>query len=284
MHWDDLRLALAVAEAGTAAKAARRLGVAHTTVIRRLASLDRDAGARLFERAGQRLVPTAAGHALLGVAGDFARRLGELEPSIRDEDRGLEGLVTITTSELLARFVATQLPLFLQRYPAIRLRVRVGAQIHDLARREADVAIRVNPAPDSSLVGRRIGAVDLGIYGNARTASDERAPWVCFDDDLGASLLARWEARHVRKEDVILRTNSHATFIEALRAGVGVGVLPCAFADDQPELVRRGAVLPGVRASVWVLVHPSVQGLPRISAATAFLTERLRSAAARRGA
>ncbi len=280
MQWDDLRLALAVADAGTAARAARKLGVAHTTVARRLASLEKGAGVRLFERVGQKLVPTAAGHAMLQLVTDFDARLSAFERSVSDVDRRLEGVVTVTAAELLGSFLVARLPLFRHRYPAIRLRIRVGPALLDLARREADVAIRVNPPPGSALVGQRVGHADFAVYGTRDAGTLRTAHWVCFDDEVAQSPQAKWEERHVDPERVVLRTNSRATFIEAVRAGLGVGILPCAFADGDAALVRRGEPMPELRVPVWVLMHESVREIPRVRAAAEFITESLRAASA----
>lgn len=280
MQWDDLRLALAVADAGTAARAARKLGVAHTTVARRLASLEKGAGVRLFERVGQKLVPTAAGYAMLQLVTDFDARLSAFERSMSDVDRRLEGVVTVTTAELLGSFLVARLPLFRHRYPAIRLRVRVGPALLDLARREADVAIRVNPPPGSELVGQRVAHADFAVYGTREAGPLRTAHWVCFDDEVAHSPQAKWEERHVDPDRVVLRTNSRATFIEAVRAGLGVGILPCAFAEGDEALVRRGEPMPELRVPVWVLMHESVRDIPRVRAAAEFITESLRAASA----
>ena len=280
MQWDDLRLALAVADAGTAARAARKLGVAHTTVARRLASLEKGAGVRLFERVGQKLVPTAAGYAMLQLVTDFDARLSAFERSMSDVDRRLEGVVTVTAAELLGSFLVARLPLFRHRYPAIRLRLRVGPALLDLARREADVAIRVNPPPGSELVGQRVGHADFAVYGTREAGTLRTAHWVCFDDDVAKNPQAKWEERHVDPERVVLRTNSRATFIEAVRAGLGIGILPCAFADLDETLVRRGEPMPELRVPVWVLMHESVRDIPRVRAAAEFITESLRAASA----
>ncbi|MBX3199802.1 MAG: LysR family transcriptional regulator [Labilithrix sp.] len=276
MHWDDLRLALAVAETGSAASAGRRLGVAHTTVSRRLAALEKDAGALFFERVGARLVPTDAGRAVLTVAADFAQRIGELDRALRDEGADAAGLVTVTCPELVAGVLVGVLPRLRARHPALRIRLRVTAQELDLARREADVAVRVNPDPDSSLVGQRVGWTELARYGTAEVVARGDSPWVCFDEELAGTPQAAWEAEHVPSERVALRTNSRSAFIEAVRAGVGVGLLPRAYAQSDPSLVESGEPIAELRAGVWVITHESTTKLPRVRAVARFLVAALR--------
>lgn len=278
MQWDDLRLALAIARDGTVTRAARRLGVAHTTVARRLTALEAAAGTALFDRGTTPMQPTVAGRAMLALAGEFADRVALLERSIRDADQVHAGMVTVTTSELVATFLAARLGPFRAQHPEIQLRLHVSTSELDLAAREADVAIRVDPAASDGLVGRRAGTTEFAVYGHKSLARRENPPWIAFDvQHAGRGPQTRSQAELVPHERVALWTNSRASFVAALHAGLGVGVLPCVFADADARLVRRGAPLPGSRASVWVVTTPALQKIPRIRATTRFLVTTLRA-------
>lgn len=278
MQWDDLRLALAIAEEGSTTKAARKLGVAHTTVARRLATLERDAGVRLFERAENVLVPTAAGAKLVALASDFGARIADFAEAVVDVDNKLEGSVTVTAAELLSYFLARHLPAFHETYPAIQLRLRVTPTLLDLSRREADIAIRVNPPETPELVGKRVGHSEFAVYGTNAKLKMQDARWVVTDDELATSAQSRWEQKHVDPTRIALRTNSRSTFVEAIRAGVGVGVLPCAYADADPSFTRKSPPITSMRAPMWVLVHASQRLVPRVRATSEFLTQCLKSA------
>jgi DNA-binding transcriptional LysR family regulator len=278
MDWDDLKLALTVAERGSLVRAGRSLGIAHTTVARRLAQLERDVGGALFERDGKKLAPTAKARALLLAATEFDRRLTKLADEPGGADSALEGLVTVTTVELLAGFLAEQTLSLRGLHPALALRVRVGADLLDLAKREADIAVRVNPSVSSDLVGRRVAHANFAIYGVRKGESWQHATWVCFDDDLKTNPQARWEAKHVEASRIALRTSSRGAFVAAVRAGVGVGILPCAYADADARFVKHSDVLPSLRVPVWVLMHRSASQTRKIRVVADFLTDRLRKA------
>lgn len=278
MLWDDLRLALAIAEDGSISRAARRLGVAHTTVARRLVALEKDAGVRLFERSNNTLVPTAAGNKLVALAADFGSRLASFSQGVVDVDKRLEGTVTVTAAELLSYYLVPQLPRFRSKFPAIQLRLRVTPTLLDLSRREADIAVRVNPPETAQLVGKRVAYTDFAVYGADRKLRMQDATWVVTDDDLAEHAQARWERKNVDPTRIALRTNARSTFVEAIRAGIGVGVLPCSYADRDPLLTRKSPVLPALRAPVWVLVHESQRHIPRVRVAAEFITDCLKSA------
>lgn len=279
MQWDDLQLALAIAREGTVTRAARRLGVAHTTVARRLVALEKSAGTRLFDRAGTTLKPTTAGRALLALAGDFAERVEALERSIRDDDQSQDGVVTVTTSELVATFVAARLGPFRTQHPGIQLRLHASTNELDLSAREADIAVRVDPAVSAGLVGQRVGTTEFAVYGTKALAKRVDPPWIALEvSHDGRGPQTRSQAEQVPAERVALWTNSRGSFVAALHAGLGVGVLPCVFADADPLLVRRGPALAGSRSTVWVVTTPALQKLPRIRAVTRFLGAVLRAA------
>lgn len=271
MDWDDLRLALIVARTGNSSRAAEQLGVARTTITRRLDALEKTSGALLFDRSTWQ--PTAAGEALLRTAGDLSERIETLRRTLQDDDARVAGVVTVAASELVATFLASRLRDFGERHPDLSLRLRVGAAELDLAAREADIAVRVEPKPATGLVGRRVGWTSLGVYGARALRALDDPPWVSFEV-ANPGPHARVEASLARR--VILRTDSRAAFLAALREGVGVGVLPCVFGDAETKLVRRGPELPDSRIGVWVLTTPALQRVPRIRATSGYLVETLR--------
>jgi DNA-binding transcriptional LysR family regulator len=282
IHWDDLRLALAVVRAGSVQRAARQLGVATSTVTRRLSALERSTGLTLFARSSAGLVPTEAFSATLGAATKFAEDLASLAEGNEIAEGVNAGLVTVTTVEILGGFVATQLRHLAGQHPNIRVRLRVGTQLLDLGRQEADIAIRVNPAPSSDLIGQRVAQADFAAYG-ARVAPKQRSDrsdrWIALDDDLKDNPQAIWEAKHLLPNSIVLRTSSRVAFIEAVRSGLGTGILPCAVGDLDPLLERRGDMLPSLRVPIWVLTHVSQKKVTRIRTVTSFLTKQLREAA-----
>ena len=119
---------------------------------------------------------------------------------------------------------------------------------------------------------------NFAVYGTNPKLNLSDAYWVVTDDDLADGMQARWEQKHVDPARIALRTHSRSTFVEAIRAGIGVGVLPCAYAAREPLFTRKSPALPGLRAPIWVLVHESQRSVPRVRAAVEFLTQCLKSA------
>jgi len=155
ISWDDAKLFLAIAETGSLSGAARRLQLGQPTVTRRLAMLEYTVGAGLFRRSVEGAALTSAGERLLGPAKKMAEWAGELHRAAEAHDGAPRGLVRITSSPFICfDFLAPFAGFLAQKHPGLRLEVLSSMQHLDLARGEADLALRVKAPsnPDLQLV------------------------------------------------------------------------------------------------------------------------------------
>ncbi len=155
MHipWEDLPLFLAVAETGSFSKAARRLRLGQPTMSRRIAELEERVGTALFERSASGAVPTPAGERLLSPARRMAEAAGEVERAALGLDDKPHGTVRITAPPGVAfDFVAPFAARVRRKLPDIRIEVLSRVEYLDLARREADLALRARPPTSRDLV------------------------------------------------------------------------------------------------------------------------------------
>lgn len=291
LPWDDLRIVLAVAEAGSLAGAGRRLGTSHATVFRRLGDVERRLGVRLFERSRTGYAPTDAGDELARAARRIEAEVHEAERRIVGRDLRPVGVVRVTTTDsLMAGLVSPILAAFRREYPGIVLEVAVSNQVFSLSRREADVAIRPSSAPLDTLVGRRVATIAQAVYersrpsgegepGNAATGDDPG--WVGPDDSMHYPTLTKWMADRDLTDRCGCRVDSVLGMVAAVRDGLGRAVLPCYLGDCDPGLVRVGDRLPELASDLWLLAHADVRGAARIRAFTAFAADRIRGARAR---
>src|SRR5690242_9529825 len=140
--WDDLRLVLAVFRLGTLSGAARSLGVTHSTVFRRLGAIERDIGARLFERFRDGYSPTPAGETAAAVAGRVEDEMLALERKLSGQDLRPSGPVRITTTDTLGAILVRHLPAMRAQHPDIQFEIAISNAMANLTRREAEIAIR----------------------------------------------------------------------------------------------------------------------------------------------
>ena len=155
ISWDDAKLFLAIAETGSLSGASRQLKLGQPTVTRRLAALEYTIGAALFRRSVEGASLTTAGERLVGPAKKMAEWAGELHRAAEASDGTPRGLVRVTSSPFICfDFLAPFAGFLAQKNPGLRLEVLSSVQYLDLARGEADVAMRSRAPsnPDLKLV------------------------------------------------------------------------------------------------------------------------------------
>lgn len=280
LEWDDLRYVLAVATEGSLAGAARRLGVNHTTVLRRVGAFEERLGLRLFERLPTGYVLTAGGEELIAAAHRIDDEVVALERKLAGQDLRLSGSVRITTTDTLMDSILPEILVgFRAAHPGIALEVAVSNLMFNLTKRDADVAIRPALDPPEALVGRRIARIAFAIYGSAdylaahTSASLADHRWIGPDDHLSATSVAHWMRAELPGADIVLRTDSLIAARNAARAGLGLAALPCYLGDTTPGLVRRHDPIAAMETALWVLTHEDLRHQARIRALTDFAVQ-----------
>lgn len=273
VQWDDLRYVLALRRAQTLSGASRELSVKHTTVARRVAALEEVLGTRLFDKTPSGYVPTPAGEDVLVVAEQVEQQMQVLDRRVLGQDARLSGPLRITTVDLLAIEHAREFTDFAERYPAVSLDVSVDNRLLSLTRREADVAIRVTPAPPEHLVGRRLGHVEFAVYGACSLIDASLDPtnleayrWLRWDERLDGKLTREWRRRHVSNAAPGICVDSVLSMLSVVEAGAGVCHLPCIYADRRPALRRVRDIEPNFGTDLWLLTHPDLRHTARVRA------------------
>jgi molybdenum-dependent DNA-binding transcriptional regulator ModE len=144
IDWDDVRYFLAVARGGSVRAAAERLGVNHSTVLRRIAQLEERLGVQMFEKlpSGYRL--TAAGEEILEFADQMEASSHQLETRVFGRDQGVRGLLRVTLAPPLAtHLLMPDFADFARLHPDIEMEILSSGELVNLTNRGADVAIRV---------------------------------------------------------------------------------------------------------------------------------------------
>lgn len=284
LDWDDLRYVLAVAEAGSLAAASKRLDVNHTTVLRRVNGLEKRLGVRLFERLSTGYALTPAGSEAAAVAGHLGSTIDTLERRLAGQDLRLSGPLRVTTTDTLAvTILIPHLAAFRAEHPGVALELSISNAMADLTRRDADIAVRPSSEPPETLVGRRIADIAFAVYGrndrtSPATATDDLSddPWVVLDESLANTATSRWMRDALPSTTPIAcRVDSLLAAREAVRAGMGLALLPCYLGDGAPGLRRVRGPLPGVRSSLWLLTHEDLRRTARVRAFIDFMAHRL---------
>ena len=286
LDWDDLRFVLAVSRTGAALGAARALGVNQTTVTRRLAHIEAALGVDLFERhqSGYRL--TALGKRVAQTAEAVEAQVLHLESELDAGKRVVSGSVRFTCPETVANhLVAPWLLDFRRLHPEIRIEVINADRMLDLSKGEAEVGLRLGaPRSGAVVVARRLPDCLWAAYTSRSYARERGTPsgpaalaghaLVGLEGDQSRLPSAVWFENLVGADRIAVRCNSLSNALHSLRAGLGVGMMPCVIADTEPELVRCFAPPPELNAEAWVIVRDEVKSAPHVRAFVDFLVAR----------
>lgn len=260
LGWDDFEVILAIAEAGSLSGAARMLEVNHATIFRRLKAIESRTTTRLFERTSGGYLPTTAGSALAERARHMAAEVAHAERQLLGFDASLTGTLRITTTEaLLGHLLMPLLADFNQAHPGITLEVTTTSQLHNLSRRDADMALRPTRHPPETLVGKQVGEIEQAIYVAQAMKVERTTPWVGPDATMGYHALERWMRQQGVDNLTVFRSDTTIGMFDAITAGLGQGVLPCYLGDSTSALVRRQAPIAALSTGLWLLTHPDMR-------------------------
>jgi DNA-binding transcriptional LysR family regulator len=282
-NWDDLKPFLAVARHGSTTAAARQLKVDQSTVQRRIAELERRLGQALVERhpSGYRL--TAYGEALRPLAEAVAQQVGVLERSIADSARELNGIVRLTCPEpLVQRIMLSPLLDHLHAaHPRLHLEFVTSDRYLDLAKGDADVALRSGETDDGKLVGRKVADSLWAVYASrayvgragspASLAEAAAHPWITLDASLAGHRSTRWLQDALPCARIGATSNSVLGLVHSAKAGIGIAALPTALGDAEPDLVRLFGPVPELTRIWRILTTPALRKTPRIDAFFRFI-------------
>jgi molybdate transport repressor ModE-like protein len=284
IEWDDLRFFLSISGKGSISGAARDLGTSHSTVLRRLASLEKKLGARLLERLPGGYTMTAAGHQLCDRLSGVAERIEGAQRELSGRDTRPSGTIRVTSTDTLMHgLLPPLLADFRRLHSAIQLQVVVNNTFLSLTKREADVAIRPSNRPPEHLTGRKVGRIQTALYASkaywkahSRTSLAEQN-WVVPDESLGHLAQAKWVAAYAPAQRAAVTVDSLLGMASAVRAGMGVGMLLTLLADADSQLVRIAEPDARLDTDVWILIHADLKHVPRVRLFTDFMYARLKS-------
>jgi len=282
IDWDDVRYFLAVARGGSVRAAAARLGVNHSTVLRRIGQLEERLGAQMFEKlpSGYRL--TAAGEEVLELADQMEASSHQLETRVFGRDQGARGLLRVTLPPFLAtHLLMPDLADFSRMHPDIEMEILSSGEVANLTNREADVAIRI-VADRKTLPLNLHGLRGPELFSAVYMSRDRLAAWRAGAPDpirwivINNHGLPGWAREgEVHTTGVPFRTPDAEAQIVAAQQGIGMTKLPCFVGDADPLLVRvPGTDLP-MHGTLWLLTQGETRKTKRVRLFTEFISRRL---------
>jgi DNA-binding transcriptional LysR family regulator len=282
IDWDDVRYFLAAAREGSVRAAAKRLGVNHATVLRRIAQLEERLGARMFEKlpSGYRL--TAAAEEVLELAIQMEASSHQLETRVLGRDQSVRGLLRVTVTPILAtHLLMPDFAEFARLHPDIEMEILSSGELANLTNREADVAIRV--VYDRKTLPLNLhGLKGPDLFGGVYMSRDRLAAWRAGAPDpirwivISMHGIPDWASEgEVRTSGVPFRVTDAAAEVAAVRQGLGITTLPCFVGDADPLLVRVPGADLHMYGTLWLLTQGETRKTKRVRLFNEFVSRRL---------
>nr|WP_247687169.1 LysR family transcriptional regulator [Pseudoalteromonas luteoviolacea] len=282
IDWQDVQFFVHVARAGSARATAEALGVSHTTVKRRIDNLEKQLGTRLFERKVTGFKLTNEGKTMMSHATQAEDAILSAERQLQGKDHELSGEIHLTLPDVLAHeLLMPHLHQFTEQYPAIDIEVLISSQVLNISSRESDIAVRIlgfGKQPPEPLIGRKLATISSCFYVSDNylenrdlEAKDTDA---CFlgwgETDTNPEWIKMSPYPNIKRR---YNFNTAALQAQALKAGLGIAMLPCFFADKLEGVMRLPDCEPMLNHEVWLLSHPDHRDVTRLRRFREFLVD-----------
>jgi DNA-binding transcriptional LysR family regulator len=268
---DDL---IAIWRAGSLSAAAKRRGVAISTISRRIEALEIALKLRLVDRQAKGTRLTKHGEEIAKAAEPMAEQLARV--SRLADGLGSEGgtlPVRLSATEfVISDVLAPALPRLWARGGDFPLHLQSQGDVVSLAARDADLAVRMSRPEGASLIIRKLPALQLGFFASADYVGDRdsvkldlrREKLLIYDDSYGRLPELDWLDALGLRASVAMRTGSTRGLMTAALAGAGVALLPKAIAGREPSLVEIEAGSAPPPRTPWLIVHRDLRSQPSI--------------------
>lgn len=287
--WNDLRYFLAFAREGSTLAAAKVLGVNQSTVHRRLEELEQRLGHRLVDRhsSGYRL--TELGEEMRSYAERVESAVVDFERHLAACNKGLTGTIRLTCPPTIGQRLLSSplLDNFHARYPGLRVELVMDDKFLDLAKGEADLAIRHGPPQDEALVGRKLADVAWAVFGSKSYIERHGQPTcpedidrqaiVGFDGALARHPVAQWVRTVAPHARVAARSNSLPGVLLAVKSGAGLAPLPIPLAGRESDLIVVLGPVQQLTFPFYLLMHQDMRHTPRVRAFFDFVTAEIKA-------
>lgn len=288
LNWHDLQIFLEVARAERLTDAGRRLELDHSTVSRRVRRFEAELNSQLFERSTRGYRLTAAGEQLRSFAERMERQAAGALENISNQNLQVSGAIRLGVTEGFGTWVITPLlTAFTARYPEVTVDLLALPRVVNLSRHEADLAITIERPGNSEMVVSRLCDYRLMLYGQREflqkctPLQDLNAlcgvPLVGYVDDLIFSDQLCYLDPLINclpnRPKFALRSTSIITQLHAARAGIGLAILPCFMAEQDPCLQAVLCDEVEVVRSFWIAARSEQRELLRVQLLWQFLRD-----------
>ncbi|MCL6417367.1 LysR family transcriptional regulator [Aestuariirhabdus sp. Z084] len=278
MHnWEDVHFFIEVAKSGSYSAAAINLKVNHTTVSRRIQSLESTIGLKLFHNSGKGVEMTEAAREVFQQAVDIEEANHRFGRTLSNYDDRLSGEICLTMPhDIFSFFLADALSEFKELYPDIELNLTLSQDVINVGTKHSDVAVRLSKSPPVDLIGTRISSLTHHLYKHNNIDHKKNADLILWDDDLE---MPEWAQKYFPNSVCSVRINDLNAMYTAVKSGFGIACMPKYLPDhfNDKSVVKLNMKSYESGWSLWVLSHIELRQNVRMKAIKSHIVKALQS-------
>ena len=284
LDWDNLRVFLELTRSQGLVDAAKKLGIDHSTVSRRIKRFEEQVGSQLFDRNNHGYTLTADGYRLVEYAERIESTVYAATEELGDHNRLLSGQVRLGATEGFGTFVlAPHIAHFCARNPHISVDMLPMPRFVNLSKREADISVTIERPLSGNYVVTKLADYALKLYATQsylethapiRSVADlEQHPFIGYIDDLVFSEELRYKDTIAPEAFRAFRSTSVVAQYTAARSGQALAILPCFLAQQCDDLVPVLDQQVEIMRSFWLVAASEQRHVARVSALWSYLRE-----------
>jgi DNA-binding transcriptional LysR family regulator len=285
-NWDDLRVFLEVSKTLNLSRAAEELEVDQTTVYRRISRFEKKLGKKLFKRTANTYILTSWGEGLVRKSSHLQDEMSKIDNFLGDNLTDLFGTINITTTDVIANVVLPPLlARFHKLYPHLQLDITVCEDFFDMYRREADLAIRSSDSVEPHVYALKVGRGAWALYGakdylKGRPAFNSpgfftKNSFIAGSEKIEHIKSNKWLRSKVREENISLKASSMQSVYAAVKAGIGIGLLPCVYKDMDNSLIEISERFDNFGSPIWLITQKELIGNEKMKICLDFFQKEL---------
>jgi len=280
----DLEVLLALARGGNLADAGKRLAANASTVFRTVQRVEKQLGQTLFARSRSGYLPNDMALGIVAHAERIETELDAARAALQTSQEQVTGIVRLTTTDsILQGMVIPELGELAARHPRLQLELSASNEVANLSKRDADIAIRGTSKPPEHLVGHHLGRASFALYvskalyeAKGREKDPSAYDWIVLDESMPDHPALRWRKKNYPKVMPRYYLGSLLALGEAVRCGLGVGMMSTFRSKDDPVLQALTPVQDDCGIDIWILAHPESRHLRRIATVYTYFSKMLR--------
>ncbi len=276
MNWDDIKIFLEVARSQRLVDASKRLSLDTSTISRRLHKLEEQLSTQLFKRTPEGHQMTPDGERLLLSARRMEQDAKVAFDDITQYSAGERGKVRIGVTEAFGNFfIAPNLVKLHQEAPNIQIDLLHFSRDVKISRNEAEIAIAVEKPKSTSMIISKLTEYRLQLYANKHSASllgqaqdinqIHKAQWVSYVDNLLYTKELNYLHEFNDQITPLFQSTSIISQYNAIKSGLGIGILPSFLADQDSELIKLHPEKFTLTRNFWLVTHPEIKRLARVN-------------------